>query len=137
MFVLLFSITILFTWQVTKRICWSLNSKQKFLRSNKEIKTTSLWEISYTLSSKSIDIYRTKNLCKITTITTDMTKMLSLATLSEKKLKTSDSFLTKRIDLIMNTKLRLLQSETKSAEENKNALLSKERLALRMIKPML
>jgi len=70
-------------------------------------------------------------------IITDMIKTLSHQILSEKKLRTSDSFLTKRIDQTMNIKLKLARLETKSAGENKNVLLYKERLALRMTNPTL
>lgn len=92
---------------------------------------------SYIPSSKSIDIYKMKNSCRITIIITDMIRTLSHQILSEKKLRISDSFLTKRTDLTMNIKLKLAPLETKSAGENKNALHSKERLALRTTKPML
>jgi hypothetical protein len=60
-------------------------------------------------------------------ITIDMIRMLFLSIPSEKKLKTSDSFSMRKIDPITSTKLKLGQSETKSAEESKNVLLFKEK----------
>ena len=70
-------------------------------------------------------------------IITDMIRMLSHQILSEKKLRISDSFLTKRTDLTTNTKLKLALLETKLVGGNKNVLHYKERLVSRTIKLML
>jgi len=70
-------------------------------------------------------------------IITDMIRMLSHQIHSEKKLRISDSFSTKRTDLTTNTKLKLVPLEIKSAGGNKNVLHFKERLVSRTIKPML
>ena len=70
----------------------------------------------------------------ITTI--DMIKMLLVLMLSERRLRISGTYSMKRIDLITNIKLRLDPLETKSVEENKNALLFKKKLVLKLIKLM-
>lgn len=131
-----FSTTIPYILLVTKRTCSSPSWKLKFLRSNKEIRITWLLEINFTPSNKSIDMFKMRNSCKIMTTTTDTIRMLSASTLSERRLRTSDSSSTRRIGQITSTKLKLDLWETKLAEESKNVSPSKEKFPLSQTKPM-
>lgn len=105
----------------TKRICWSLSSRLRSLRSSNETRTILPCVTSFTQFSRSIDTSRTRNWCRTTTTTTGTTRMWWLRIPFVRKLRISASYWTRRTGQIMSTKPKSVPSATKSAAASRSA----------------
>ncbi len=121
------------TSPATRRTSLSASSKLRFLRFNRETKTTLRWETSFTRFRQNSDICRMKNSCRITSLKLGMTLIAFRCMDSRKSATMRDSTLMIRAEPTTTCKSRSQLSETKSREGKLRSSNSKETSKTKLI----